>query len=318
MSANPYLITGPAVISFSGGRTSAYMLRQILDAHGGTLPDDVQVAFANTGKERPETLRFVYDVQTQWGVPVNWIEWRAKPKQAEKRASLAAWLAENDPEGRFVHSDGFERVGFNSAARNGEPFAALIAMKQRLPNWTERWCTEFLKVLPLFALAESFGWAAGTYQEVIGLRADEPMRVLRSYESAKFKWDRKTKQQVPRVPPRLVRFPLSLAKVEKADVMAFWRAQPFDLQLQPHEGNCDLCFMKGKVLRKRLIRDVPGIADWWNKQEIDRNKFFDRRDRVRSLIEEVRVSPEFFGETDDEEADAECGASCGGHLMAAE
>ena len=32
---NPYLIEGPAVISFSGGRTSGYMLKHILDAHGG-------------------------------------------------------------------------------------------------------------------------------------------------------------------------------------------------------------------------------------------------------------------------------------------
>lgn len=61
---NPYFITGPALISFSGGRTSGYMLRHILDAHDGTLPDDVVVTFANTGKEREETLRFVHDCAT--------------------------------------------------------------------------------------------------------------------------------------------------------------------------------------------------------------------------------------------------------------
>lgn len=33
--ANPYHIEGPALISVSGGRTSGFMLRQILDAHGG-------------------------------------------------------------------------------------------------------------------------------------------------------------------------------------------------------------------------------------------------------------------------------------------
>lgn len=47
---NPCKIEGPAVISFSGGRTSGMMLRAILDAHGGTLPADVRVLFANTGK----------------------------------------------------------------------------------------------------------------------------------------------------------------------------------------------------------------------------------------------------------------------------
>ena len=41
LTLNPYLITGPAVIAFSGGRTSGYMLHEIIAAHGGTLPPDV-------------------------------------------------------------------------------------------------------------------------------------------------------------------------------------------------------------------------------------------------------------------------------------
>lgn len=78
---NPYLIEGPALISFSGGRTSAYMLHEILRAHDGTLPPDVYVTFANTGKEREETLRLA--VQTgprrpcspriQWKGRLRWL-----------------------------------------------------------------------------------------------------------------------------------------------------------------------------------------------------------------------------------------------------
>ena len=45
-----YKIPTPAVISFSGGRTSAFMLKQILNAYGGKLPKDIHVCFANTGK----------------------------------------------------------------------------------------------------------------------------------------------------------------------------------------------------------------------------------------------------------------------------
>ena len=319
---DPFLIQGPAVISFSGGRTSAYMLWRILQAHGGTLPDDVAVAFANTGKERAETLRFVHEVETQWGVPVSWIEWRATCKRAAGTASLAAWLAANDPEHRMVADAGFERVGFNSASRNGEPFEALIAMKQRLPNWQERWCTEFLKVLVLTKFAASLGWASGSYREVIGLRADERRRVLKAHANAHFRWDKKLKKEVPNDFPRLIALPLDKAGVIKNDVLEFWLGptrrveadylpQGFDLGLQPHEGNCDLCFMKGRRIRIRLIRDVPGIENWWNAREINRDQFWDRRDRVRDLTAEARANPELFDDPeDDEEHDSSCGLHC--------
>ena len=51
--SDPFLLDTPAAIHFSGGRTSAYMLRRHLDAYGGTLPEGVRVVFCNTGKERP-------------------------------------------------------------------------------------------------------------------------------------------------------------------------------------------------------------------------------------------------------------------------
>ena len=285
--SNPFLVTGPAIISFSGGRTSGKMLYEIVQAHGGTLPDDVHVCFANTGKERKETLDFVHKCHLHWGVHIHWLEWRdAKPC--------------------------FEEVGHNSASRNGEPFDALIAKKKRLPNWQERWCTEFLKVRVLTAYAETLGWKSGTYVEVIGLRDDEGHRLIKSLHNANFKWDRKKKCEVPRVPPRIVKFPLASAKQTKADVMAFWAAQPFDLELDPWEGNCDFCFMKGRGIRKRIIRTNPAAPKWWNGHEQRLGGFFDRRDRVQELIEEVLRTPELFDEMEleDLEHDTECGLIC--------
>ncbi len=284
-TSNPYLITGPALVSFSGGRTSAYMLHEIIRAHGGQLPDDVKVAFANTGKEREETLRFVHECGSRWGVHVHWLEWRnAKPC--------------------------FEEVGYNSAARDGEPFDALIAKKKRLPNWQERWCTEYLKVRAIAAFATKQEWRQGAYAEIIGLRSDEGVRVLRALNNANFKWDRRKKQEVPRVPPRDVRFPLAKAKVTKRDIMEFWKAQPFDLALEPYEGNCTVCFMKGRGIRKRIIRNDPSVAEWWNHHEQARGGYFDRHDSVQDLIDEVANTPELFDEVDGFEYDTECGLLC--------
>lgn len=272
--ADTYRIDGPALISFSGGRTSAYMLHEIVAAHGGALPDSAVVAFANTGKEREETLRFVHECGSRWGVRIHWLEWR-----------------DGVP--------GFEEVGFNSASRNGEPFAALIAKKQRLPNWQERWCTSHLKVLPLQALMRNLGYGEpGNYVETIGLRNDEFWRIVKGYERGK-KEGRKHA------------YPLADAKVVKADVMAFWKAQPFDLGLEPHEGNCDLCFLKGRGIRKRIIADNPAAADWWSAQETEKGGTFDRRDSVAGLAAEVRAAPGLFDPAGmDDEHDVECGLLC--------
>ena len=72
---NPYKIEPPFVVSFSGGRTSGYMLKQILDAYDGKLPVGGIVCFANTGKEHEATLRFVHDIEQRW-CPIAWIEYR--------------------------------------------------------------------------------------------------------------------------------------------------------------------------------------------------------------------------------------------------
>lgn len=274
---NPFLVTGPALVSFSGGRTSAYMLWRILEAHGGVLPEDVRVAFANTGKEREETLRFVHECSQRWGVRVHWLEWRdGKP--------------------------GFEEVRYSSAARNGEPFAALIAKKKRLPNWRERWCTQNLKIAPLNGLAVSFGWKPSTYTEVVGLRYDEGHRILKGMANAE-RYGRK------------MSYPLSKSKVTKADVLEFWRAQDFDLGLEPWEGNCDLCFLKGRGIKKEIIRRDPNRASWWIEQENSQKGkqdrgWFDRRDSVASLLAEARQAPDIFDAFENEEYDAECGLHC--------
>ena len=71
---NLYTIDEPAAISFSGGRTSAYMLYRVIEAYGGTLPEHIKVLFANTGREMPETLDFVQACSEQWNVPITWLE----------------------------------------------------------------------------------------------------------------------------------------------------------------------------------------------------------------------------------------------------
>ena len=64
---DPFKIDGPTCLSFSGGRTSAFMLRMVLLHNSAEdLARWLVVCFANTGKEEEATLRFVRACSERW------------------------------------------------------------------------------------------------------------------------------------------------------------------------------------------------------------------------------------------------------------
>jgi hypothetical protein len=286
---NPYRIDGPALISFSGGRTSAFMLYQILEAYDGRLPDDVHVCFANTGKEREETLRFVHECSARWGVLVRWIEWRDRRRRTPVEAR-------------------FEEVGFNSASRKGEPFKSLVQSKKRVPNAVERWCTEHLKVQVCSDFMEAQGYSRWT--NVVGLRSDEMRRVAKKViqnEEAKLRW--------------VTLMPLVKARVVKRDVRKFWFGkdgidvstpahllpQGFDLGLEEHEGNCTMCFEKGWAIAVHEARRDPANAEDWALMEELGGGRFTTEWSIRDAIRAAASSPFLPLGDQFRDYDAECG-----------
>src|SRR5690606_32173340 len=63
----------PLLITFSGGRTSAFMARLLLE-----LPkyknSQKLIVFANTGRENEATLKFVNECDKRWNLNVVWLE----------------------------------------------------------------------------------------------------------------------------------------------------------------------------------------------------------------------------------------------------
>ena len=231
--SNPFQILEPTCISFSGGRTSAYMLYRVLEAHDMKLPEDCVVCFANTGKEDEATLKFVHDCEVNWNVPIVWLEYQ----DAEES------------------KDRWKVVTYETASRNGEPFEAVIRKKAYLPNPVTRFCTIEMKIRTianyLFSIGMCENRTQGEYMSWVGIRADEPRR------SAKIPRDRT---------------PLVAAGVTKEMVGEFWKSQPFDLKLPnmngvTMHGNCDLCFLKPAHQILSLIQEKPERAIWWMKME---------------------------------------------------
>ena len=227
MNIDPFKITEPTCISFSGGRTSAYMLWRVIQSGGGQLPCQTIVCFANTGKEDEATLKFVQECSEQWKVEIHWVEFR-----------------DADP--------AFERVTFDTASRQGEPFEALIKKRNYLPNPVTRFCTVELKIRSIHKYLKSLGWHHNESMDWVGMRADEQRRAAKIADKS--------------------RIPLVASGITKSDISAFWKAQPFDLGLPNNNGvtmhgNCDLCFLKGGAQVLSLIAEKPERAVWWARME---------------------------------------------------
>jgi 3'-phosphoadenosine 5'-phosphosulfate sulfotransferase (PAPS reductase)/FAD synthetase len=211
------------LISNSGGRTSGYMTW--LELQNGLSKDDF-IVFANTGKEREETLQFLHDQETNWGIKIYWIE--------------------------FCIYNKWKQVTFKTASRKGEPFEQLIAKRKYLPNVVTRFCTSDLKIKVMKHFMRSMGFQ--TWTNLVGIRFDEPQRYSNSESS-----QRKERYYTD--------FPLYYSRITQPMVNDFWKHQNFNLQLKQHEGNCDLCFLKGKGKKTAIIRDDPSRAGWWIEQE---------------------------------------------------
>ncbi len=256
----PYFIEGPAIISVSGGRTSGFMLRKIIDAHGGKLPDDVIPVFCNTGREHEATLKFLKEIGERW-CPIVWLEYVYQP--------------ETTP----VHA--FKIVDYCSASRNGEPFESINRARSGLPTPINRHCTSELKIRTGNRFAKSLGWEAWT--RVVGLRHDEPRRV------AKIKGD---------IVAEDVACPMHAAGHTLADVREFWSTQPFDLALPGDDnafGNCDLCFLKGRAKIEKVLQSDLARGEWWARQEemVWNNRrirtFRDDRPSYRQMMTQLTV-----------------------------
>ncbi|GAA4393445.1 phosphoadenosine phosphosulfate reductase family protein [Hymenobacter koreensis] len=138
----------------------------------------------------------------------------------------------------------WKEVTYETASRNAEPFIMMMLAKQAVPSGhMGRFCTTELKIKTKIAFMRSQGHRY--FEAVIGIRADEPTRHFTGKESAD-KWHH-------------VAHPLYHGGITKPDVLDFWKAQPFDLDIHPLDGNCVLCFQKGAGKKVAILQRRPEL-----------------------------------------------------------
>tara|TARA_A100001035_G_scaffold70475_1_gene53925 strand:+ start:743 stop:1693 length:951 start_codon:yes stop_codon:yes gene_type:complete len=144
------------ITSFSGGRTSGYLTKKILE-HKNEWKD-VVVTFANTGQEHDKTLDFIHNCDTHFNFNTVWLE------------------------AKITHERGVGTrhtiVDYKTASRKGEPFEQVIK-KHGIPFSGSPHCTRELKNYPILSYIKSLGLTKKDYVLAIGIRADESKRANR-------------------------------------------------------------------------------------------------------------------------------------------
>jgi hypothetical protein len=262
------------VVSFSGGKTSAYMAVKLIELWGHVY--NFVFIFSNTGLEDEETLIFVDRCDVEFGLNVVWVEAVVNP----------------------IHGKGITHraVSFKTASRNGEPFEAHIA-KSGIPNANKPQCSDRLKALAIEHYKKTNKLTG--VRHCIGMRSDELNRVfsarkrkdLREYglsddQVNEFAVSNDANKEIimelnsfPDI--KSIRnkyksgynliYPLASdhfgMKCDKLDVNIFWEMQSFTLNLEEHQGNCMTCWKKSDKKLWLIALESPEKFDFMRRME---------------------------------------------------
>lgn len=206
-------------ISFSGGRTSAYMTKMILER----LPEGVKplVVFANTGQEHEHTLEFINACDKEFGFNTIWLETVVHHGQRK----------------RCTH----KIVDFETATRDDSLFREVIK-KYGVPNKGFPHCTRELKLNPMLSFMGEQGFSGNNYITAIGIRSDERDRVSGSMFDLNY-WYPLVDQEV----------------TKEMILKYWTEEAPFDLDLPERYGNCVWCWKKSFNKLRAIYHDNPAF-----------------------------------------------------------
>ena len=158
------------LLSFSGGRSSAYMVYNILNSDYYNENFEFKIIFANTGKEHTETLNFVHQCEKWFKKEIIWLE----AKHLNENAlpfSKKGWKVK------------YQLVNFKNASRNGEPFEEMCSVIG-IPCSSAPFCSDQLKRKPIEAYLKDIGWK--NYYKAIGIQSDELDRMNENFKKKKY------------------------------------------------------------------------------------------------------------------------------------
>lgn len=140
------------VVSFSGGRTSAYLCYLMIEMFG---VENVDIVYMDTGFEHPETYKFI--------------------KACNENIKFGITCLRGDFSNPLGAGVGYNVVHIDSILCDGKPFAEMMA-KYGTPYTGGMFCTDRMKLKPFKKYCDD-KYGKGGYETWLGIRADEPKRL---------------------------------------------------------------------------------------------------------------------------------------------
>ena len=222
------------VVSFSGGRTSAYLVYLICSMakkHGW----DVEFVFMDTGAEHPKTYDFIKKCAEYFGVEITVLN------------TVITQQMGIGPKFKHGHIDEikWDLSVFNDLTKKyGNPY-----------NPGGGFCTDKLKTVTFEKYIQEkkrlYKYYAGIDLDVttwIGIRIDEKRRL-------------KDKPNV--------KYLAEISQMDKEDIISWWSEMPFDLEIPEWLGNCVFCIKKNPNKIALAIKQEPVLAKEWADSLMD-------------------------------------------------
>jgi hypothetical protein len=145
------------VVSFSGGRTSAYLCKLIIDKFGR---DNVDFIFMDTGAEHCKTYEFIKNVNDELNLNLTCL-------RTDFSSPLGA-------------GNGYTVVSIDSIQHDLKPFSEMIE-KYGVPYIGGMFCTDRMKLVPFKKYCQE-KYGKGNFETWLGIRADETNRLKQKKE----------------------------------------------------------------------------------------------------------------------------------------
>lgn len=232
------------IVSFSGGRTSAFLV-YLMEQKRINEGWPVEYVFFDTGAEHPKTYEFIKNVVKHWEIDL-----------------ICLQAVINPEHGKGIRA---KRVPIESMSFDLSLMQKLV---NKYGNFTinRPMCTTRMKTDVLNAYCREH-FSKDSFENWIGIRADEPRRLPKPQNidlidgMPKPRWHGNFK----------INYLASISDFTKQDILDWWKQQPFDLEIPEHLGNCVFCIKKGVNKTALAARDEPELWEEWRKAMTDMN-----------------------------------------------